>query len=62
MQARDRERAASFDLARDVAVVDRAIGLERNEGSLGILFVAVLDRRLHGAQRNGIHSKKLLSS
>jgi hypothetical protein len=35
MQARDRERAAGFDLARDVAVVDRALALSVMKAALG---------------------------
>ena len=50
MQARDRERAAGLDLAGDVRVVERALGLERDEGGLGVALVALLDRRLHRAQ------------
>ena len=62
MQAGDRERAAGLDLAGDVRVVERALGLERDEGGLGVALVAVLERRLHGAQRGGIHGDILSSS
>src|SRR5262249_59073255 len=44
------------DLAGDVGVVERALGFERDGGGLGVALVAVLERRLHGAQRGGIHS------
>src|SRR5262249_49861112 len=56
VQSRDRQRAPGLDLAGDVAVVERPLGVERDVGGLGIALVAVLERRLHGAQRGGVHS------
>ena len=55
MQARDRERAAGLDLAGDVGIVERALGLQGDQGGLGVGLVALLDRRLHGAQCGGVH-------
>ena len=56
MQARDRERAAGLDLAGDIGVVERAVRLERDHRRMRIALVAILDRRLHGAQSGSIHS------
>src|SRR5262245_6738915 len=55
MEARDGQRAASFDLARDAAVIECAFGLQRDVGLLRIALVALLDRRLHRAQFTCIH-------
>ena len=55
MQARDRERAPGLHLAGDVGVVERALGLQGDVGGLGVALVALLERRLHGAQRSGVH-------
>src|SRR5262249_28274030 len=57
MQAGDRERTASLDLAGDVGVVERALGLERDVGGARVVLVAVFERRLHGAQRGSVHGK-----
>src|SRR5262249_23091882 len=56
MQPRDCERSTGLDLAGDVGVVERALGFERDVSGLGVALVAVLERRLHGAQRGGVHS------
>ena len=55
MKARDGQRAAGFDLARDAAVIERSFGLQRDVGRLRIALVAFLDRRLHRAQSTCIH-------
>src|SRR4051812_12461414 len=55
MQTSRRQRAAGFDLAGDAFAVDRAFGLERNDGSTGIGLVALLDRGLHGTEFGGVH-------
>src|SRR5262245_65140496 len=55
MEARDGQRAASFDLARDAAVIECAFGLQCDVGLLRIALVAFLDRRLHRAQFTCIH-------
>ena len=55
MQARDGERAPGLDLAGDVLVVERALGLQRDHRGAGIALVALLDRRLHRAQCGGVH-------
>jgi len=57
MQARDRKRASGLHLAGDVGVIERALGLQGDAGGLGIALVALLERRLHGAQRRGVHWK-----
>src|SRR5215471_15283071 len=57
MQARDRERASGVQLASDVSVIERALGLQGDVGGLGVALVALLERRLHGAQRRGVHWK-----
>src|SRR5262249_51596336 len=59
MQARDRERAPGLHLAGDVRVIERAFGLQGDDGRLRGTLVALLERRLHGAQRNGIHWQSL---
>ena len=48
---------AGLELAGNVAVVERAFGAQRDHGGLRIAFVALLDRRLHGAQFVGIHCR-----
>src|SRR5262249_52588049 len=60
VQPSDRERTPRFHLASDVRVVERALGLQGDEGRLRVAFVALLERRLHGAQRSGIHWKSPL--
>src|SRR5581483_3230415 len=55
MQAGDRKRAAGLDLAGDIGVVERALGLERDESCVRLALVALLDRRLQRAQSSGIH-------
>ena len=55
MQARDRERPPGLHLAGDVGIVERALGLQGDVGGLGVALVALLERRLHGAQRSGVH-------
>src|SRR5215467_185424 len=57
MQARDRERAGGLHLAGDVGIVERALGLQGDVGGLRVALVALLERRLHGAQRSGVHWK-----
>jgi len=55
MQSGYRQRAAGLDLARDIAVVERTFGLERDKAGLGISLLAFLDRRLQRAQACGVH-------
>src|SRR5947199_9562661 len=55
MQAGDRERAPGLDLAGDMGIIERALRPQSDIGRLGIALVALLERRLHGAQRSGIH-------
>src|SRR4051812_43420041 len=55
MQTSRRQRAAGFDLAGDAFAVDRAFGLQRNDGRTGIGLVALLDRGLHGTEFGGVH-------
>src|SRR5579871_731418 len=62
MQPGDRERAAGLDLAGDVGIVERALGLERDDGGLRRALVALLDRRLQRAQCGGVHDFLLLTS
>src|SRR5262249_48599731 len=57
MQARDRERAGGLHLAGDVSIIERALGLQGDVGGLRVALVALLERRLHGAQRSGVHWK-----
>src|SRR5262249_16754714 len=57
MQARDRERAPRLHLAGDVSIIERALGLQGDIGGLRVALVALLERRLHGAQRSGVHWK-----
>src|SRR5262245_6440577 len=57
MQARDRERAGGLHLAGDVGIVERALSLQGDVGGLRVALVALLERRLHGAQRSGVHWK-----
>src|SRR5262249_5763556 len=57
MQARDRERAPGLHLAGDVGIIERALGLQGDVGGLRVALVALLERRLHGAQRSGVHWK-----
>src|SRR5262249_5128974 len=57
MQARDRERAPGLDLAGDVSIIERALGLQGDVGRLGVALIALLERRLHGAQRSSVHWK-----
>src|SRR5262249_56135203 len=57
MQARDREGGGGLHLASDVSIIERALGLQGDVGGLGIALVALLERRLHGAQRSGVHWK-----
>src|SRR5215831_12337913 len=57
MQARDRERAPGLHLAGDVGIVEHALGLQGDVGGLRVALVALLERRLHGAQRSGVHWK-----
>src|SRR5215831_6638868 len=59
MQAGHGQRAAGLDLAGDSGVVERAFGLQGDQAGLGVGLVAVLDRRLHRAQRGGVHGKYL---
>ena len=54
-----RDRPAGLDLAGDVAVVERALGLERDQRRARIALVAVLDGRLHGAKFGSIHFRGL---
>src|SRR5437588_7968725 len=62
MQSGDRERASGLDLAGDVGVIERALGLQRDVGILRLAAVTLLERRLHGAQFGGIHLVISLSS
>src|SRR3954453_11788301 len=55
MQTRNRERAAGLHLAGDMRIVEGALGLQCDDGGLGIALVAIFERSLHGAQRSGIH-------
>jgi len=56
MQPGDRQRAAGLDLAGDVRVVERALGLKRDESGVRLALVAILDRRLQRAEGGGIHA------
>src|SRR5947207_4903015 len=60
MQPGDRERTPGLHLASDVRVIERALGPQGDEGRFRVAFVALLERRLHGAQRSGIHGKSPL--
>src|SRR5262249_35867472 len=44
-------------LAGDVGIIERALGLQGDVGGLRVALVALLERRLHGAQRSGVHWK-----
>ena len=55
METRHRHSAAGLDLAGDLAFIERAMGLQRNDCRIGIVLVFVLVGSLHGAQRIGIH-------
>jgi hypothetical protein len=44
MKARDRQRAAGLDLAGDLALVERALGPERDRGRFGLAAIALLQR------------------
>src|SRR5215472_5881523 len=57
MQARDRERAGGLHLAGNVSIIERALGLQGDISGLRVALVALLERRLHGAQRSGVHWK-----
>ena len=57
VEARDGQRAPRLDLAGDLRLVDVAFGLERDERGGGVLLVALLERRLEGAQGVGIHGE-----
>jgi len=55
MKAGDGERASRLNLAGDICVVDGASGFQRDQSSLRIVFVAVLDRSLHRSQLGSVH-------
>src|SRR5215468_11259410 len=55
MQACDRKRAPGLYFAGDMRVIERALGLQGDEGRFRLALVALLERRLHGAQRGSIH-------
>src|SRR5262252_107101 len=55
MQACDRKRAPGLYFAGDMRVIERALGLQGDEGRFRLTLVALLERRLHGAQRGSIH-------
>src|SRR5438034_2351111 len=55
MQACDRERAPGLYFAGDMRVIERALRLQGDESGFRVALVALLERRLHGAQRGGIH-------
>src|SRR5215831_40927 len=55
MQAGSGERAASFHLAGDVGVVERALRLQGDDRCRRIGLVLLLDRRLHRAQPCSVH-------
>src|SRR5271166_783227 len=57
MQARNRKGAAGLHLAGDVGVVERTPRLQGDIGRLRIALVSILERRLHLAQRSGIHDQ-----
>src|SRR5262249_259417 len=39
------------------SIIERALGLQGDIGGLRVALVALLERRLHGAQRSGVHWK-----
>ena len=55
MQAGGGQRAAGFQLAGDIAVVERALRLQGDHRGIGIVLVALLDRRLQRAQFVSVH-------
>jgi hypothetical protein len=59
MQPGDGERPAGLDLAGDIAVVEAALGLERDEAGSGIGLQALLDRRLQRPQPGSVHGEVL---
>ena len=59
MQAGNRERAAGLDLAGDALVVQRALRLEGDDGGLRLVAIAVLQRRLQGAESGCVHLRIL---
>ena len=60
MQPGGGERAAGLDLARDRAVVERAAGAQRDVRGFRVGAVALLQRRLQGAEVFGVHSRSSL--
>src|SRR5215510_13741532 len=52
-----RDRLERHAGAGDVSIIERALGLQGNIGGLRVALVALLERRLHGAQRSGVHWK-----
>ncbi len=56
MQAGGHERAARLDLAGDARVVDVALGRQRDDGRVRLVAVLLLERRLNGAKRVGVHA------
>ncbi len=48
-----------LDLAGDARIVDVALGREREHGRSGLVAVLLLERRLQGAQRVGVHAPDL---
>jgi hypothetical protein len=55
MKAGNGERPAGLDLAGDVRVIEGAACTKRHHRRLRIGLVALLERRLHGAKRSGVH-------
>ena len=61
MQAGVDDRPAGLDAAGDAVAVERAGGAQRDHRRVGFLAVALLDRRLEGAQLVGFHAVSYLT-